>query len=142
MARRKAKMAVIEAKEAEDRAREERMRIGAEESERRARERREAEEKARKARSKYVGEVGQKFTTKATYTHSAWYMTQIGWTKEKIFIHNFRDTDGNAIIWKTQKGINLEESEEVEITGTVKEHKEYKDEKQTALIRCKINRAG
>lgn len=139
-ARRQAKAEAEAARIAKEEARREKIRRDAEESNRRAEERRRTEEKARKAISQYVGEVGQKLTVTATYTHSAYYTAHIGWAEERIYIHNFKDGFMNAIIWKTQKGLpqGIEEGDMVTITGTVKSHDEYKDEKQTALIRCKI----
>ena len=141
-ARRQAKAEAEAARIAEEEARQERIRKEVEETARLAEERRLAEEKKRKAISQYVGEVGQKITINATYMHSAWYTTHIGWTEEKLYIHNCKDAWLNTIIWKTQKGLpeGIEEGDLVTITGTVKAHDEYKDEKQTALIRCKIQK--
>lgn len=113
------------------------------EAEKKAAEEREAERiKAQKAISQFVGEVGQKFSVKATYDHSAFFTTHLGWLEQKIYVHNFRDESGNAIVWKTQKSLDFDEGKKVEITGTVKSHDTYKDEKQTALIRCKIQGVG
>lgn len=55
-----------------------------------------------------------------------------------MHIHTFKDSDGNKVIWKTTKALGLECGEPVQITGRVKEHSEYKDEKQTVLTRCKV----
>ena len=34
--------------------------------------------------------------------------------------------------------LEIEEGSRVSLRGTVKDHTEYRDEKQTALIRCKV----
>ncbi len=135
----------VEAWQSDIRAKEETERIEREREEERKRIEAEHEAeriRAMKAVSQFVGEEGQKLNLKATYQFSAFFDTRLGWMEQRIYIHNFRDENGNAIIWKTQRGLSLEEGQEVEITGTVKAHDVYKDEKQTALIRCKIQRAG
>lgn len=139
-ARRKARLEKKLAEQEAEQAEQERIRKEAEEA-------RIAEEeriKALKAVSQYVGQAGEKITVKATFDHSAWFETHVGWMTNTMYIHTFKDADGNVIIWKTSKGLgsmNLQDGDTVEITGTVKEHSEYKDEKQTALIRCKITKA-
>lgn len=114
-----------------------------EEAQRKAEEERRAEEeriRAEKANSRYVGQEGQKITLDCIYKGSPYFecKSPFGYDTERIYIHNFRDSEGNAIIWKTGKGLALEKEDRIELTGTVKEHKEYKDEKQTYLLRCKI----
>lgn len=93
---------------------------------------------AEKARSQYVGEVGQKVTVEAVFLGSPHFERHLGWTTEPVYIHGFRDKDGNKLVWKTSKWLNLDEGQKVTITGTVKEHSEYREEKQTSLLRCKI----
>ena len=94
-----------------------------------------AKVKALEPVSQWVGNVDEKITVKATYTHRAWYDSKFGTT----YIHNFKTADGSLLVWKTSKGnIGFEDGDHVEITATVKEHSEYKSKKQTALIRCKI----
>ena len=106
----------------------------------------EAEEeriKAEKAISKYVGQVGDKLTVEGTFIKTAWFDTHIGWMEQRMYIHTFKDADGNVLVWKTSSGLgrlDLESGDQVEIKGTVKEHSEYKDEKQTVLTRCKIEK--
>lgn len=139
-----------EAKLAKERAERE-ARQAAIEAERAERERLEAEAKAAeaariaalKAISQYVGEPGTKLTFSGTFDHTAWFTGHDPFGREeKIFIHSFKDDAGNKIVWKTQKGIrqDIQEGDRVTVTGTVKEHREYKDEKQTALIRCKVTK--
>lgn len=109
---------------------------------------RQAEEeriKAQKAISQHVGEVGQRLTITATFDHSAWFEVPSfrGFGQDTMYIHTFKDVDGNVLIWKTGSGlgsIDICEGDQVQIRGTVKEHSEYKDEKQTVLTRCKVTK--
>lgn len=111
----------------------------------------EARIKALKAISQHVGEVGEKLTIKATYIRTSHFTVKSfsGFGTETMYIHHFKDADGNVLIWKTSKGLShLEYGEPVDIRGTVKEHSVYTDkywnidEKQTVLTRCKIDRIG
>lgn len=140
-ARRKAK---LEAKQAEYEARRKAYEAEAE-ARRLAKEAEEARIKAQKAISQYVGPIGDKLDLAATFDHTAWFECRsfVGYGTETMFIHTFKDADGNKLIWKTTNGLGslgLQEGDLVQIKGTVKEHKEYKDEKQTVLTRCKITR--
>ena len=107
-----------------------------------AKEAEEARIKAEKAISQYVGQLGGKINTTATFDHTAWFDFRLGWTTETMYIHTFKDPDGNKLVWKTSSTSlpDLEEGDQVQITGTVKDHSEYKDEKQTVLTRCKIKK--
>ena len=88
--------------------------------------------------SVYLGEIGKKLTVNVTLKKSyevynnfasAYYTTT-------TYIHSFEDDDGNVIIWKT--ATFLEGDDKFTLTGTVKEHSEYKGVKQTVLTRCKV----
>lgn len=115
---------------------------------------REARIKAQKAISQYVGEVGKRIAVKASYVGSASFEVNSfkGYGTETMYVHTFKDADGNKLIWKTSTSLGTwledgtwqkhEYGENVDIIGTVKEHKEYRDEKQTALNRCKLNWKG
>ncbi len=100
----------------------------------------EARIKALKAISQYVGEVGEKLDITGTHVRTAWFDVRSfsGYGTDRMYVHTFKDADGNVIVWKTSKWLDLNEGDSVRIRGTVKEHSEYKDEKQTALTRCKI----
>lgn len=115
------------------------------------RETKQATIKALKAVSQYVGTVGQRLTIKAIYVRTAHYTVKAfrGFGTETMFIHSFKDADGNVLIWKTSTGLShLECGEPVEIKGTVKEHSVYTDkywqigEKQTVLTRCSVKATG
>lgn len=106
-----------------------------------------AEEEARKAQkaiSQYVGKVGERITTEATFGYGADWDTFYG----RQYLFSFKDNNGNVLVWKTTsipmvlnaegKDVTIERGDKVIIRGTVKEHKEYKEEKQTVLTRCKL----
>lgn len=94
--------------------------------------------------SDYIGTPGQKIQMELTYIKSFSYDAQWGTT----WIHKFIDNSGNILIWKTnnilgyydKKGtwIYTENGSNVKVKGTIKEHNEYNNEKQTILTRCKI----
>ena len=135
-ARRAAKAA---ARAAEDEAAVEQRRLAHElEQQRIAAEKAPAE--AQKAISQYVGQVGEKITIDACFEHTAWFDFRLGWSEERMYIHTFKDVNGNKLVWKTSSNSlpDCHKGEPYHITGTVKEHSTYKDEKQTVLTRCKI----
>lgn len=135
-AKRQAKWAAEQAKRDAERAEREA-------AERAAREAEEARIKSLKAISQYVGKVGEKVAFKGTYVKSAsWEQkSYVGYGMTTVYIHTFKDADGNVFIWKTQNGVCLNYGENVEVKGTIKAHAEYKDEKQTELTRCKVTAA-
>ena len=85
--------------------------------------------------SEYVGEVSEKISITAKYNRSFHFESTFG----TQYIHRFTTEEGNTLVWKTGKSLDFEEGKEVSITGTVKSHDEYRGEKQTQLIRCKIS---
>lgn len=104
---------------------------------------RDAEEAARKAReaeesarSQYVGEIGKRVSFKpvSVVCVTSWE-TMYGTTH----IFKIEDADGHVFTWKTGNYISLSEREPIEkITGTVKDHTEYRGVKQTELTRCRV----
>lgn len=86
----------------------------------------------------YVGSIGERLEVKAVYQFSSHWTHFIGYMIQTMYCHSFKDKDGNVLIWKTASSLGLEEGQEVTLKGTVKDHSEYKDEKQTVLTRCKI----
>lgn len=138
-AKRRAKWAAID--EAAERERKERE--AREAAERAEREARAAAEAAQKAISQYVGEVGEKVAFKGTYIRTgSWEQkAYAGYGMTTMFIHTFKDADGNVFTWKTQRSFAFECGTNVDVKGTVKAHSEYKDEKQTELTRCKVTAA-
>lgn len=139
-ARREEKQRVIrEREEAERKAEEEQRRI---EQERIEAEQKVEEERIRqeKARSQYVGEIGKKIELMVTYLGSPHFTVRDPFGREETrYIHTFKDENGNKIVWMTGCGVgNMEEGVRVVIRATVKDHREYKEEKQTMVIRLKV----
>lgn len=92
------------------------------------------EEKEKLAKSSnYIGEVGEKISVNfVSGREVACCETQFG----LLHIYEFKDENGNTVIWKTSSGKDIPESGV--ITGTVKAHEEYDGIKQTAILRAKI----
>lgn len=120
------------------------------EAERKAEEeRKEAERLAKEAEKKisqFVGTVNEKLEVEAVYVGSPYFdrPSFYGYGTERCYIHTFKDDHGNKIVWKTHSrggDEEINEGDRVLIKGTVKAHDDYKGEKQTALIRCKVTKA-
>lgn len=94
--------------------------------------------RAPKTASEYVGAIGDKLTTTATLASVHTYETHFTYYGETNYIYKFVDEKGNSIVWKTSTFQEIEEGKAYEITGKIKEHNEYKGDKQTVLTRCKI----
>lgn len=89
--------------------------------------------------SEYIGQEGDRITLTVTYIHSASFERELRFNKfDTVYIHSFKDEDGNNIIWKTTNNIYQDEDTKMVITGTIKGYKEYKGIKQTILTRCKL----
>ena len=86
--------------------------------------------------SEYVGEIKERLrdlcvTLTAVRTFDGYYGT--------TFIYTF-DYNENVLVWMTSSYKEIEVGDEVFLTGTVKEHSEYKGVKQTKMSRCIIKR--
>lgn len=138
-AKREAKWAAVQAKREAERAERE----AQAEARRVEREKKIAEQKAI---SQYVGEVGGKVEMKVSYVHTAGYEQRCysGFGTEWVYIHIFKDETGNVITWRTtSKGdLGVEQGTQVVIKATIKAHTEYRDEKQTQVIRLKVQEAA
>ena len=91
----------------------------------------EREKKAEKS-SEYVGNIKDRLTVeivncKTVTSYETLYGTQ--------FIYKMIDKNDNVFVWKTG---NIVTAESFTITGTVKEHKVFRDVKQTELTRCRV----
>lgn len=141
--KRAAEIAQKEAEEAQARAEAAQARAEAEAREKAEREAEEARIREEKKISQHIGEIGDKIEIKATFIKTAWFEVPSfgGWGTDTMHIHTFKDESGNVLIWKTTKGLplNIEEGDSINLKGTIKEHSEYKDEKQTVLTRCRIS---
>lgn len=88
--------------------------------------------------SSHVGVIGEKITSTVTFIGKYSYEVSFGYRSEVKHIYTFKDKDGNILVWKTTSWLGLVEGSKVVLTGTVKEHSEYKGVNQTVLLRCKI----
>lgn len=86
------------------------------------------------SKSEYVGTVGERTNFVLTYVREAHFNTDFGVT----YVYTFKDENGNVIVWKTGNVFDFKENEEVTLKGTIKEHSEYRNIKQTVLTRCKV----
>ena len=91
-----------------------------------------------KSTSQYIGSVGDKLSVSVIFVSVFSYETHFTYYGETHYIYKFTDENGNIIVWKTSSFQDLTENEKYTLKGTVKEHSEYKGEKQTALTRCRI----
>ena len=92
----------------------------------------EREKRAEKEKlSKHVGNIGERvsFVPAEAEVVTSWD-TQFGLT----MLWKITDEDGNIFIWKTSNDVHEGTSM---ITGTVKEHSEFRGVKQTVLTRCR-----
>lgn len=98
--------------------------------------------------SNYVGNVGDKLSVKVTYVNTFSYDTNFGTTN----IHLFMDDNGNIFKWSTNSRLDftvkdnhanysqwyyLDKDATIQLSGKIKEHSEYRNQKQTVLTRCK-----
>ena len=89
------------------------------------------DEKKDKPKSEWVGKVDERIEFTSTPVCVTSYDTEFG------TIHIYKMMVGDdIIIWKTSKW--LDDSAEVTIKATVKEHSEYRGDKQTVITRGKV----
>ena len=139
-ARRKAKAEKYEREHAEEIAKAEADRKAKEEADRIAREAEEKKILEQKSISQHIGSIGDKIELDAVLEKNAWFDIPSfrGFGTDTMHIYTFRNEHGDAIVWKTSKGLGIENGEKVHVKGTIKEHSEYDNEKQTVLTRCKV----
>lgn len=108
------------------------------EAERRLREEQRAKEAEQGKFSQYDGEIGQRITRNIVSCKvvTSWTNCYDGYFPTTTYMYKFVTEDGNILIWKTSKCFD-EDSVKM-IVGTVKEHSEFREVKQTILTRCKV----
>lgn len=95
--------------------------------------RRQEEKEKLAAESNYLGSVGEKISMNfVSGREVACCETQFG----LLHIYEFKDANGNAVVWKSSSSKDIPESGTV--VGTVKAHEEYNGIKQTIILRAKI----
>lgn len=96
----------------------------------------------------YIGEIGKRLKITASYKKSFEYTDyKFSYYGTVHFIHTFTDADGNIIVWKSTNCVEwvkdgyyefIPEGSVVELTGTVKDHSDYKGIEQTVFTRCRF----
>ena len=101
--------------------------------------------------SEYVGIIGKKVSAEVVLVNDFSYDDySFSYYGTKHYIYTMKDAEGNVYVWKTTNCLMTwdDETEENDIirkgdtmmiSGTVKEHSEYRGEKQTVLTRCKFS---
>lgn len=84
--------------------------------------------------SKYVGTLKKREVFTLTLKKHLCFDSMYGTTHKLIF----NDPEGNVLLWSTNSSHSLEEGKSYLIKGTVKDHTEYKEIKQTILTRCEV----
>lgn len=105
---------------------------------------REKELAERKAKSEYVGEIKERkefevIVEKVLEFEGSSFSYYSGPTTIQMVI--MRDNDGNTIVTSysgSNENFKNYEGQTIKLVGTIKDHKEYKDEKQTVLNRVKV----
>lgn len=84
-----------------------------------------------KAEGQFIGKVGDKITVTVTCTMVKTIQGQF-----TSHLHKFVDKQSNLYVWFSSS-VRLEEGKVYNLSGTLKEHKSYCQEKQNVLTRCK-----
>ena len=112
-----------------------------------------AEEERAKANAKveYYGAVGDKFELTLTFDKSFCFEGAYGFT----YIHLFHDDENHVFAWSSSNGnykveyaknvtwggieyVEYEVGHKYLIKGSIKDHREYRNVKQTVITRCKV----
>lgn len=104
------------------------------------REKTEARRKAA-AVSQFIGTIGERLKLAVTVERVSSYEREVygshyGAT-EWVYVSTLRDAAGNALVVKSPR-FHPAEGASIEVSGTVKEHSIYRDERQTRLERVKL----
>lgn len=87
--------------------------------------------------SEYQGELKQRMRGLNLEVTDVRTLGYNGWNTTILF--TFKDESNNVYVWFCSSAdIELERGDKVTLDGTVKEHKAYKETKQTVLTRCKL----
>lgn len=86
--------------------------------------------------SKYYGEVKEKIEIDVELTNCKSFVSYYGYNNTN-YIYTFKK-DNYTFVWITSKCLDIEVGEKIKLKGTIKEHNEFNDIKQTVLTRCKI----
>lgn len=92
--------------------------------------------KNEKRASNYIGAINEKIDIEVCFTRSVIFDNDF--SGGYSYIHFFKDEEGNVLVWKTAKTLDLEKNDKVKIKATIKNHSVYDGEKQTYITRAKI----
>ncbi len=84
--------------------------------------------------SQHIGTVGERITTEAKISNIRGMETSWGFTS----LVEMLDKDNNILNWWTSKDIGAAKGDIVNVTGTVKDHGEFRGVKNTTLKNCKM----
>lgn len=84
--------------------------------------------------SNHVGTIGERITTEAKIINIRGMETAWGFTRLVEMI----DNSGNILNWWTSKDCGSGKEDNVKVTGTVKDHGEFRGVKNTVLKNCKM----
>jgi hypothetical protein len=98
---------------------------------------------AARAASTWVGEVGQRLALTVTVERqNVFYRRSFsGYGEEAVYVTTMRTAEGNAIVVKSPR-FTAEEGATLALSATVKEHSEYRGERQTLVIRPAVKVAA
>lgn len=96
---------------------------------------------ASKSSSEYQGNIGDRITINVVSAKVLYTKEPYSYYGSCSYVQELIDDNGNVYIWSSQNVINLDDNFKengcITVTGTVKDHKDYKGIKQTVLTRCK-----
>lgn len=84
--------------------------------------------------SNWFGQIGDKIEVEVTLKRYFTFDGQFG-TK---WNYMFEDSNHNVFKWSTSKCLFMDEGQQIGLKGTIKDHTEYRNVKQTDMTRCKI----
>ena len=88
--------------------------------------------------SEYVGTVGERREFVCRMVGHFTYESHYSFYGELNHIYKFADENGDIIVWNTTAGVE-EGKPEYRFKATIKEHSEYRGEKQTVVSRAKFS---
>ena len=86
--------------------------------------------------SEWIGEVGDKIKMLPVKLMGVYgFNGRYGYSQ----VVKFKDEEGNVLTWFTAVNIPVEVGSDCLLSGTIKKHDQYKEEKTTILTRCKLS---
>lgn len=84
--------------------------------------------------SDFIGNIKDKITVNVTVD----FITPIDGFYGVTYLCKFTDNSGNKLVWFSSNNPDFNVGDNINLYGTVKDHKVYQNEKQTVLTRCKV----